>query len=103
MPRASPTRTRAAHPSACVLSLRALAWASIGKARAPWTRVIAQQRVEQDVLVPAVVEESAAHRDLQHEATLLGDPSRGRVLRDDDEVQAVLLLRREQVVDKQLD
>ena len=39
---------------------------------------------------------------LEHEPALLGDPDTRCVVRNDDEVDPMLLLRREQVVDEQL-
>jgi hypothetical protein len=54
-------------------------------------------------LVAALVEERAADGALEHEPALLCDaPARG-VLRDDHEMDTVVLLRRSQVIDQELD
>src|SRR5918992_2587223 len=69
----------------------------------PRTRVGPQERVEQHILVPPGVEEGAADGSLELEAALLGDTPRRRVLLDDDQVDAVELLVREDPVHDELD
>src|SRR5918992_855873 len=69
----------------------------------PRTRVGPQERVEQHILVPPGVEEGAADGSLELEAALLGDTPRRRVLLDDDQVDAVELLVREDPVHDEVD
>jgi hypothetical protein len=71
--------------------------------RSPRPRVGPQQRVQQDILVAAVVEEGAAHGSFEREAAFFRDPPGGGVLGDDDQVDPVFLLGPEEVIDKQLD
>jgi hypothetical protein len=69
----------------------------------PGPRIGTKKRVEEHVVVAAGVEERAAHGPLEHEPALLGDPAARPVAWNDDEVDPMLLLRREQVVDDELD
>ena len=58
---------------------------------------VAQKRVEEHVVVSALVEERAANRPLQDEAALLSEMAGGCVLGDDHQVDAIPLLGCEQV------